>query len=343
MTLPSLTRTWRFKTNVLIAGSTTTSVPQRNFLMEIKDAILGNGSWTDSDGVSASAPTGWSVAGSCNSSVAGMDGVDRWVTGANIIMGSGAHSWIVFRHATIGDILISGFNASGFVDSITVAWSPTGYGTVNGGTDGTTTADPTATAAVTLYANAGAGSGTNSPGVSTRAHFLRATDGGFIFLFCRNGFLTGLFDVSLVGTTLLDVGTWAKQVACVYTMDLTDVPSSHGQMAFMQNATSARLYRGVRATTALTFENMSWARTSGSSATFWYPDAIYGVIGDFIFSPAGVFSVTTSNVGPYGFLSDRYWCQTAADKFGFPDDGAAEWVNLGNRVFPWNKGTIQLS
>jgi hypothetical protein len=100
------------------------------------------------------------VIGSSDSINSSMDGTDRWITDANLIYAATAgtpYSWIVLQQAGINaktQILVGldTLSAADFNrEDITIIVSPAaGFGTANGGTDGSTTSLPTATDQVSM-------------------------------------------------------------------------------------------------------------------------------------------------------------------------------------------------
>lgn len=98
----------------------------------------------------------WTCSGSSDNSTSGMDGTDRWINYTNLLWGTGAHSWVVLRQPTIAtkfEVCFDLSNASSH--RMTMVISPNnGFGTSNGGTDGSTSARPTATDEIVILNNA---------------------------------------------------------------------------------------------------------------------------------------------------------------------------------------------
>jgi hypothetical protein len=84
MALPTLQKTWQIDPNLFVMAAGTTD-HMRAVLKKIKDALIG---------FSLNPLT---VAGSSDSSTAGMDATDRWVSNGNLIWNTGSHSWIVLE------------------------------------------------------------------------------------------------------------------------------------------------------------------------------------------------------------------------------------------------------
>ena len=100
---------------------------------------------------------GWTVVGSSNSSAAGMDGVDRWSTTANLVgVSSGAHSWIVLQDANgmqhCWDLIDTQTGSPNSVRRFT--WKVSISGAFSGGS---TSASPTASDSVNVFTDASGG------------------------------------------------------------------------------------------------------------------------------------------------------------------------------------------
>jgi hypothetical protein len=81
-------KTWNFQQ--AIADESVVGQTNRTQLWNIKEGfITGSGAWT--------------VSGSSNSTTAGMDSTDRWVSYLNVVYSTGAHSWIVLKNLSLGD------------------------------------------------------------------------------------------------------------------------------------------------------------------------------------------------------------------------------------------------
>jgi hypothetical protein len=137
MALPALIKAWERVWPATVGGV------RSGTLLDLKNALVNH----------ATHP--WTVIGSCDRSTSGMDGVDRWVIGGDIAgnpgPGIGPISWIVLGQPSMG-----GFQILLFLDSSELINDPNGdlfipqfspqvgYGSANGGGDGTTTSIPTA-------------------------------------------------------------------------------------------------------------------------------------------------------------------------------------------------------
>lgn len=167
MALPTLRKGWRFGVNQLASGSL------GDLLVAIKDAFLAGG---------------FTVAGSSNAVAAGMDGVDRWASDADILaiatadIGTEVFSWIVLTAPFGGQLLISADNReSGAATTLTTV-SLRLYGSASAAfAGGSTMVRPAAADQFKIKdATASAWTAGSSP---WRVHRLTATDGSMTYVF----------------------------------------------------------------------------------------------------------------------------------------------------------------
>lgn len=336
MALPTKIRTWKYQVNASISGGATQTAAAQNLLYAIKQAIVGAGIWTDDEGVAASAPTGWTVAGSSNSSASGMDATDRWTSAASVVGATAApHSWIVLRHATLGDVLIDCSTTLSAAPNATISWSKQGFGTAAGGSDGSTSTAPTAANSVSLVAAAALGSPSGGA-VSTRLHVMHSSAGLHI-VGCRNGWPVLLAQFTDVTASALDGSQWPTQVAVRWGAVGTPAPSGATGVA----DTYSTSFFGRGASANLTFSPLTWGRAGGDTPLS--ADAAHGVTGDLPILPVGLYCTTGAAEGIYAFVPDVWLTTNGARNFGFPSDSAAEWQAFANTILPWNKSTALLS
>src|SRR5947209_5087453 len=89
--LPAPSLTWQQSLNNVQLASGTALTDHRTILLGIKNALIGFGT------------NPCTVKGSCHSTVAGLDAVDRWSAIANLVWAAAAsaHSWIVLEQGGI--------------------------------------------------------------------------------------------------------------------------------------------------------------------------------------------------------------------------------------------------
>jgi hypothetical protein len=165
MPLPICEKTWAFDVNNVCGAITTAVADTRDFLLQLKNALVG---------------LGWIVWGSCDSVSSNIVGTDLWLSTANIVFasGAGAKSWIVLKNAGLAPecaLLISCTDTgSGYSSLFEVCTS--GYGITNGGaSNGSTTAPPSGLAANVIMSTSMNAAG--SPAFSNTMHAMMSNDG----------------------------------------------------------------------------------------------------------------------------------------------------------------------
>jgi hypothetical protein len=318
MALPALVKTWQHNVNQAIAAQGTVLATDRLAWRTLKNSLIGF----------ASNP--WTVRGSSNSSAAAMDQVDRWVTDANLVWASGAHSWIVLRQtgiATNYELCIdlnSGTNGTG-----TIATSPAA-----GFTGGTVTARPTATDEnVLISTNTIGGVNSTSTDNNVKLSVQQSTDGQCTRaqMWSQNiqtmlmvldkpanpvtGWTNPSFSVSL-GAFIASVGTLTNLVT-------TPVAKGKGASAM---------------TLAMTLEGQA---TAGSLQTLL--TSANDLSGSWPFLPIGMYSATALNRGRHGSFFDLWFGSSAVSNADtYPNDTSRQFAQLGALIFPWN-GTTPLT
>jgi hypothetical protein len=169
MPIPSKTKTWQFNVNNARGGSGSRNTDDQLVLFFYKTAITTFASY------------GWTCSGSSNSIASGMDGVDRWVSSANLIWATAptAHSWIVLRQTGISSHFEVCFDLS-YLDYTTmnIVVSTIGFGAANGGTDGSINNRPTATDEYSVYTYLAHWIDSNVSGTqSYKCHCMQSNDG----------------------------------------------------------------------------------------------------------------------------------------------------------------------
>lgn len=109
MALPTLSKTWIFKTNQYIPAAATVAATFQNILFNLKSCLTTASGWTDSTGAATTNPYPWTVTSSSDGTTA--DLTDRWGSTANLVSGSN-FSWIVLRQARISPLFEISFGFS---------------------------------------------------------------------------------------------------------------------------------------------------------------------------------------------------------------------------------------
>jgi hypothetical protein len=136
MALPTKVKTWQYNVNSAQGNTGTRNTDLAQVMYFFKTSVTTFAAYA------------WTCSGSSDSVNSSMDGTDRWLAYTNLVWaaGAGAHSWIVLRQtgiATKFEICID-LNY-GDRERAVVVVSTVGFGTANGGTDGSINARPTAT------------------------------------------------------------------------------------------------------------------------------------------------------------------------------------------------------
>lgn len=296
-------------------------------------ATIGGGSWTDSTGA-ATAPTpaaNWIVAGSSDSVTAGMDGVDRWVTSANIVWASAAnpHAWMVYDLPNGSQILLECNATSATV--LRVVLSPSGSFA-----GGDVTTRPTAADENVVLNNLNFG---NNNAAASTWHFIRSVDGERVyFIQCRTG-----------------VGKF------IWVFAVPDDPVSGWPIPIVAGLAGSNTTDAATGLTAVLIYNAAFMRGLGASNMDLAPAIPANTAGRLPFVAAsavanslsslfpiyswGLISTTAANVGLHGWLDD-IWAgnQSLVDGSWYGANAADRaYVQFGVVVVPWNQSLPDLS
>jgi hypothetical protein len=212
-----------------------------------------------------------------------------------------------------------------------------GFGAANGGTDGSTTARPTATDEVTMLAAGGAwgGAGTSlSDGaVNSRLHVMRTTDGlSTRVLITRNSQTSGLWLFERPDNI---VTNWANPSYSMCTANGVLAPSATQLTYAVVGANALGVGRAVSAMSMfMTGEGVG----SGTALIGQRMPAANDLSGTFPLLPIGLYSDTAANRGRHGTLSDIWWALGALpDTTTYPLDATKQFIQCGALVFPWDR------
>lgn len=316
MALPIPEKTWQFNVN-----QSPTSVASLAFA--IKQSLVGF----------ASNP--WTVIGSSNSTTSGMDAVDRWVSAGNVVTATGAHSWIVLQQSQLNakyQVCIDMNGTQTYRGS--VIWSPVaGFGTANGGTNGSTTTRPTAVDEVVLLNN----SDILSSDVASRLHAVQSTDGLVTrLLIARNGTVENYLaferpknpptgwvmpSVAYAGVSVSGNFTYAR-----WNEGLRYTGWNNSVLRSFTTTLTSEGYRGSATSNGIRALGNSQAGSSGNDLN-----------GEWPLCPIAVFSETIGCRGRHGLLYDMWWGSAQAGQGDtYPGDGSNQFAQFGCFVFPWD-------
>lgn len=345
MALPTLQKAWQFNVNNVVHA-----IANLSFQVSENDKDTDAMFWLK-DGLVSWALAPWTVAGSCNSVLVGMDGVDRWSGIGDVIWNTAgsAHSWIVLNAPTgPAQLCIDlGFNATRIAFLV---FSPEGLFT-----GGSTTNRPTAPDEVGTASEEWLDGAYWTPHMVT-THLLQTLDGKTTFFAvcrggsCQGGFLH--FQVSNIepnwetdsegreapyGFVFCDAG--ASGEAFDYYM-LTDNPplptmQSYSKVAYTGDAGDTFKYNfcaeGSRLGTGdVDAVGRKWAGKNNISQR--WPMAAMTMV-----------SVESGALGVKGRVPDIYFGATAkATGTHYEEDPfnpTYRWVQFGDIIVPWN-GTV---
>lgn len=321
MALPTLTKTWQFNVNQLIAYTGNLLDTNRLFHLTYKNTLTGF----------ASSP--WAMRYSCNSVTAGTpgDGVDRLTTAANFVFGNigAAHSWYVLRQTGTGsntELLVSLESASSNGQSAFIAMSPNA-----GFTGGSTTLKPTATDSVTMYS----GTGWLINGTPTyRLHAQLSTDGQCTRIFNYDGGTTR--NVLIIDKPYLPTAGWSNPV-----VGFAAVGSA--LLASYMCSPLGNLSANINGTPSLimaTSEGVASQLLSANTACLLANE----ISGEWPMFPAGIASITTGTRGRHGTFQDLWFGSNNVNSGDtYPNSPSNEFAQFSNLILPWNGSAVALS
>lgn len=316
MALPTLSKTWQFNVNNVIGPQYDTKQCYDLMWITIKNALKGFGT------------NPWAVKGSCNSSAAGMDNVDRWSTVSDIVHATGAHSWIVLAQTGLGGTMpsICIDMVSATVGTGTIVVSP-----VAGFTGGTTTARPTATDEVVMVSNASMVAAVATPATfQSVVHVMQDTTGQNTRVIVMSG-----------GTNVL---FWAFEKLGDTHANFTNNYSFTIANGATDAATRTNLYAATK--TQFRFGSANYA-------AYWTDEAYNAIAlgnglnqvpneisGGWSMGQIGMLSIAAGARGRHGRYPDMYWGSAFhSNGVCFPNDTSRLWAVFGNVIVPWN-GTV---
>jgi hypothetical protein len=363
MALPTLTKTWQFlrsdgvtpTTNRRLTAAGSGLDTQRQVLLHVVNDMLNFDLFP------------WTVIGSSNGGVGGsgvsygMDGVNRWTSTADLIFATNTgttHSWIVLQQAGIHSTfqicfdLVNGFsgsNAAGSYMCIYACW--TGFGTANGGTNGTNLTRPTGLAthehvfghSTTTNVNFLDGNTTigSSPIRDYVVSTMQSDDGECFRCLIRIPYtrFSVHFCVEKVQSPIPEwttpyLGRW---------MCVSGATSDTATYAYLNDAAYmlTRHPGGTAGGIGLHIASEGYgAAMAGQNLAL--PNELSG---EWEFYPCPIYSFTTVGVrGRYGRSFDQWWCaQSIRAGDCFPADGSRQFMCIGQIVVPWDGSIPDLS
>lgn len=275
----------------------------------------------------------WIVESSSDSVAAGNnDQVDRWIDIGDIVnnFAGSIHSWYVVKDPVSGqqvcfDLAVhpsAPYNA-------VIVWSPaTGFGAVNGGADGTTTARPTATDEIVMVNGANFGSSINGQKAAA-IHAWRSTDGEctrIVFMVSGNVRAIWAFE-----TPRSPISAWSPASLALVKQVTSGNASSY---ALNVTATSWQFRQAGIASGVMYLSTPGSPVLAGQDTVGRFPHGANGELGMW---PIGLISKSTSVRGAWGLMYDLYFGPDNALPGSMIRDGSgAQWAYVPDMWLPWN-------
>ena len=337
-TLPTLDKTWEFHVNDVTNYVSTKYTTRRYALLAFKNALINTSDFTSP----------WVVESGCDSSTVVNNNpatADVWSAYTDITWNwGGAHSWMVFKQPGVNSgglqICISCLGHVGFSEgkALDVRLSlSAGFGAVNGGTDGTTSARPTATDERAMVSVTGATPGANWNGdvasTGTILHLEMSDDGECTrFQFAQDGKVVCFVLIDVANDPLAGTPGWSEALGGAWMFNSSSGPSySRGNDTALYrtrvdgNDVSAYI-TSLGDGAAASGQNTTVVNDLGScwemyECGIWAPDSQ---------APAA---------GQLGKFYDLRWVSTALTVGDtLPASGTLyQWMCIGDFAIPWNQ------
>ena len=323
MALPTIEKSWQVANTVVTGG--VGAIYNKPAFIAIKGLLKGFGS------------SAWTVSGSSNSSTSNMTGTDLVLAPADIVVaGDGSpHTWVVLRQAGIATKfeVVLDFTTSAACDSFNVFVSPSaGFGTANGGTNGSNLTRPTATDQVILGAKLwGLGVGYSRAG-NTWVYAAQSTDGQCTRVFTTwSGMCTAFW---IMDKAKLPIAHWSDP----WVVGMVGLPTTNlGYAGGYGYWTDASSLSGKINSTITDIRMTTEGPGDGPlRKTMTYPD---DVTGEAPMTPVGLLATTAPVRGRKAMLFDM-WCGSNGSGYNtgpttYPADGSRLFTQVNNLIIPW--------
>ncbi len=336
MALPTLEKTWEINANISVGmTSPTPHLDNKDCLLKLVNGLIG---FTN---------TPCTVWGSSDSVACGNgDSVNRWLSSANIVHTyAGPNSWIVLNFPGIGAKTAICIHCNTNPDDtirLTVVLSPgAGFGAANGGTDGTTSARPTATDQSVKIDRAFWGGRAND-GWTGWLHFWHSTDGECTRIAITRASGAPMY-VMIDKSKDPEVPGWDGFV-CVWLADAFDATKPGYNPLFRDSANYT-----IRHTNGVWYSLMpgvEWSYWASSGFGYTYTTFPLDVFNEWpIFPVIGLWGTASPIRCKFGSLYDHYYTTNSAIANGdsFPNDGSNQFWCVGNVVLPGNGSALNIT
>ncbi len=324
MSLPSKVKTWQYSNNNAQGNTGTLLGDARATMRQLKNSLITFGTLP------------WTVRGSSNSVASGMDLTDRWSSDANLVFAAGAHSWIVLRQTGISakfEFCIDLNNATQSNATVVVSGAA-GFGTANGGTDGSTSARPTATDEIVLLA---AATWNGNPGVTSlfQVHVQQSTDGECTRIYVTQSQVCVTFAV--FDKPQNPISAWSSPWFATF-RGATTVTTSCALFTQLNDNSIA----SFKPQSGVVAGNLYFATTfmNSGAAVGQRISVPHDVSGGRPFTPITLVSDTPGVRGVWGEVYDMYFCDDQLTKATqFDSSPSRQWTYMKDVVVPWDGST----
>lgn len=275
----------------------------------------------------------WIVESSCDAAVAGNnDQVDRWIDTGDLTnnWAGSAHSWAVLKDPISGQQLCFDYAVHpGAPYNAVIVWSPAvGFGTVNGGADGTITARPTATDEIVMVNGTNFGSSVNGQKPAA-VHAWRSTDGECTRLvFMVAGTVRAFWAFE---TPRSPISVWSPAVLAV----VKQVTANDATSYALHVTTPAWQFRqDAVAAGAMYLSTLGRPALAGQGVVGRFPHGANGELGMW---PIGLISKSTSVRGAWGLVYDLYFGpDNSLPGTMIRDSAGFQWAYVPDMWLPWD-------
>lgn len=260
---------------------------------------------------------------------------DNWTTYDDVNWSSGAHSWIVLKsQGPIPYEICIACDDSAWFQTSWIGFSITGgFNLAAGGTDGTTSARPTALDEVEVHGTNHNWAGGQTAAHSSMVHGLNTKDGDTLMLIVHiNGSAVIVWRFDIIQNPVTGYTTGMH-------MYLRFGTSGSNLLSLSNQAGSGNSWSmddtvGLNGTVYLSYEAINDTESAALSS-FTQPNAWDG---NWPFYPVGVWTGGAKR-GRVGTLTDIWWGSSGAyEGDSYPNTGTLyQFVVVGNMVIPWDQ------
>jgi hypothetical protein len=327
MALPTLDKSWIFKTNILLPTTGAAVADHQQLLLAIKQALTVATGWTDSTGATVVNAYPWTVSASSNGTVA--DTNDNWNSTSDLVYGANI-SWIVLRQAQI--------NAK---YEICLSRGPTNYYyyvntyvSHNFGFDLTgllTTTPPTATDRIQHHST-GYITGVTSATADYSMTVAMSTDGQCrrVMIYTASNFRT----LWIWDKPKNPVTGWLNPSICLMQSNGgTLVPSAYTELTDY-----AQISSWIKGLGTWLYTTTEFYGTAALGENLAYPNQ---VTGEWQLDPLGLASASSGRYGRHGEIFDLWYTSTALTQgVSLPSSSNRQFMVLPYLVHPWNRSVL---